>query len=147
MKQELKRVAILVLVLSTLSGVLGVLLTVGLRLFDAQGRGDLTISSALVTLAQGWRLFLDIAGISAVLSVVFLRSVPLPRAALCIAGGMITGSMVGAALSFSSEIRAWVVAYMLGGAVIGLVATSVRLWGAERASRGMPVRVGTLLAK
>ena len=147
MKHELKRVAILVLTLSILSGALGVVTTVGLRLFDAQGRGDLTLLSALVTLGQGWRLFLDIAAISAVLSLVFLRAVPLPRAALWIAAGMIAGSMVGAALSFSSEVRAWIVAYMLGGAVIGLVATSVRLWGAERASRGRPVRVGTLLAK
>jgi len=147
MKHELKRIAIQVLVLAVLSGALGVVVTVGMRLFDAQGRGELTVGAALFTLAQGWRLFLDVAAISAALSVVFLRSVSLPRAAAWIAAGMMLGSAVGAALSFSSEIRAWVVAYMLGGAVIGLVASSVRLWGAERASRGLPVRVGTLLTK
>jgi len=147
MKQELKRVAILVLTLAVLSGVLGVLLVVGPRLVESHGRGELTVSAALRTFAQGWRFSLDIAAIAAALAVVFLRGVPLSRSAVWIAAGMILGALVGAGLAYSSEIRAWVVAYTIGGMTSGLVAACVRLWGAERASRGLPVRIGSLLAR
>ena len=143
----LKRIAIHVLALAVLSGVLGVVLVEVPRFFEASERGTVAASSVLLAMAKGWRLGLDIGAIAAVLAAVFLRAVPLPRAAAWITAGMVLGSLTGGALSWSSEIRAWVVAYTIGGMTCGLVATSVRLWGAERASRGLPVRVGTLLAK
>ena len=143
----LKRIAIHVLALAVLSGVLGVVLVEVPRFFEASERGTVTASSVLLAMVKGWRLSLDIGAIAALMAAVFLRAVPLPRAAAWITAGMVLGSLTGAALSWSSEIRAWVVAYTIGGMTCGLVATSVRLWGAERAARGFPVRVGTLLAK
>jgi hypothetical protein len=145
MKSELRRIAIHVLALAVVSGMLGVLLAGAPRCVDAGERGELALWPALRTLAGGWRLGLDFAGIGALLALAFLRAVPLPRAAAWIAAGMTLGALVGAGLAWSSEIRAWVVAYTIGGMTCGLVATCVRLWGAERATRGMPVRFGTLL--
>jgi hypothetical protein len=147
MKRELKRVALHVLTLALLSGVLGALLADAPRFLEADQRGELALRTALLMMAQGWRLSLDIAAIAAALALVFLRAVPLPRAAAWLTAGMTLGALTGVGLSWSSEVRAWVVAYTIGGMTCGLVATCVRLWGAERATRGFPVRVGTLLAK
>jgi hypothetical protein len=146
-KADLKRLATYALAIAALGGALGVAIAASPALYVADQRGELTGAVALGIFRQGARLALDIGTIAAFLTVTFLRSVSPFRAAGWIAVGMIAGSIAGAILTFSAEINAWTTAYMIGGAVIGLVAACVRLWGAERASRGHPVRYGTLLVK
>lgn len=144
---EVKRVGIHALVIASVSAALGVGIAVSPHLYVADQRGTLNPAETFGIIRQAARLGLDIAVIAAFLTVTFLRAVSLRRAAAWIAVGMLAGSIIGAVLTFSAEVGAWTTAYMIGGAVVGLVATSVRLWGAERASRGHPVRYGTLLVK
>jgi hypothetical protein len=144
---ELKRVALHTLSIATLSGALGVVIAAAPSLYAADRRGELTGTVAVVLLKHAARLGLDIGVIAALHTVTFLRAVPTRRALAWIAAGMLGGSLIGALLTFSTEVNAWTTAYMIGGMTIGLVATCVRLWGAERASRGHPVRYGTLVAK
>ena len=105
MKHALKRIAIHVITIAALSGVIGVLLAEGPRLLEAGQRGALSPRTAMLVVSKGWKLSLDIAGIAALLSLVFLRAVPLSRAACGVVGGMIVGGLVGGGLAWPSEAR------------------------------------------
>jgi len=146
-KANLRHLAIYSLAIAALSGALGGAIAASPALYIADQEGTLTGAIVLGLFRHGARLSVDIGTIAAFLTVTFLRAVSPPRAAAWITCGMFAGSIAGAILTFSTEISAWTTAYMIGGAVVGLVATCVRLWGVERASRGHPVRYGTLIVK